>query len=441
MLPVHSTSRINVTTWVDGLWLVVCALYILAGAATVPYHGDEPTVIFMGRDVYYALNGKLDHLYAQSFDALDGDAALEQHLRLINGTLPKSIYGTIGYVTGRTLEELSAPWSWGAGWEWNLSNGALQPDDPLLLASRYVSSLFLAGSIIVLFTVIKSVGGRVPAYMATAYYVLSPAVLINGRRAMMEGPLLFFSLLTVWVALHVLHNRRWLGYVLLGLIGGLTVASKHPGMITVGLSYGALGIITLYQGWQQRNVPYIAQHLLRLFVAGLLTIAVFIAMNPSWWRDPMLAIELVVQERTQLLEEQTTALGGTNDLGERVNYFIRQVLIAQPMYAEVDFFQPYITEQVAQYEASPWNGIAIGGNAPGALVLAILASVGAICLAFKRTSKAAFLLFWALGSIAFVMLATPLEWQRYYLMAFPALSLLASIGLWTPVTWLMDRRT
>ncbi|MAU09006.1 MAG: hypothetical protein CL607_04230 [Anaerolineaceae bacterium] len=435
-----SQPRTALPTWVDGLWLALCALYILAGVALVPYHGDEPTQIFMGKDTYYVLNGQLDRLYAAPFEALDGDDALEQHLRLINGTLPKSIFGAIGMVMVRSADALSAPWSWGPDWEWNISNGAIAPGDPLLLAARYASALFLAGSVAVLFVIVKTIGGRAPAYLATAYYTLSPAVLINGRRAMMEGPLLFFSLLAVWAALHLLQHRRWLGYVLFGIIGGLTVASKHPGMVTIALLYGALGIITLYQAWQQKNGGYAIRHIWRLFVAGLLTIAVFVAMNPSWWRDPLLAIDLVVQERTHLLEEQTTSLGGTYDLGERTNYFIRQALIAQPMYAEVDFFKPYITEQVAAYEANPWGGIVIGGSPIGAIVLTILAGIGGVMLVYKRTSQATLLLLWALGSIVFVIVSTPLEWQRYYLIAFPALALLASTGLWTPIQAWMGRR-
>lgn len=440
MTSAERLSRIRVPAWVDGLWLALCALFILAGVALVPYHGDEATQIFMGRDVYYGLDGEWDRLAATPFDALDGEAAMEQHLRLINGTLPKAIYGAIGVMMGRSADELSAPWSWGAGWDWNLENGAIKPDDPLLLATRTASALFLAASVVVLFAIVRTVGGRIPAYLGTSYYVLSPALLINGRRAMMEGPLLFFSLLAVWLTLHILQNRRWLGYVLFGIIGGLTVASKHPGMVTVALLYGSLGIVTLYQAWQEKAMRFAVDHIMRLFIAGLLTIAVFVAMNPSWWQNPGLAIQLVVQERTRLLEEQSTALGGTNDLNERVNYFIRQTLIADPMYAEVDFFQPYITEQVAAYEASPWAGIAIGGSPIGAILLAMLAGIGELMLALKRTSQTALLVMWALGSIIFVIVATPLEWQRYYLMAFSPFALLASIGLWAPIQALIGRR-
>ena len=110
------------------------------------------------------------------------------------------------------------------------------------------------------------------------------------------------------------------------------------------------------------------------------------------------------------------------------------------MYAEVDFFKPYITEQVAAYEANPWGGIVIGGSPIGAIVLTILAGIGGVMLVYKRTSQATLLLLWALGSIVFVIVSTPLEWQRYYLIAFPALALLASTGLWTPIQAWMGRR-
>ena len=39
--------------WFDWLWLGLLAMYIVAGAAIVPFHGDESTLMVMGRDYHY----------------------------------------------------------------------------------------------------------------------------------------------------------------------------------------------------------------------------------------------------------------------------------------------------------------------------------------------------------------------------------------------------
>ena len=47
----------------DAVWLGLLALYVLAGAGQMPFHGDESTLIYMGRDYHYLLvEGDLSRL-------------------------------------------------------------------------------------------------------------------------------------------------------------------------------------------------------------------------------------------------------------------------------------------------------------------------------------------------------------------------------------------
>ena len=43
----------RIPPWADALWLALLAAYIVAGAAIVPFHGDESSLMFMGRDFHY----------------------------------------------------------------------------------------------------------------------------------------------------------------------------------------------------------------------------------------------------------------------------------------------------------------------------------------------------------------------------------------------------
>ena len=86
---------------------------------------------------------------------------------------------------------------------------------------------------IVIFALGQMLGGRPVAYLASLYYALNPALLIEGRRAMMEGSLTFFSLLTVLAGIWLLQKRRWWTAILLGIAAGLALASKHTAVFTV----------------------------------------------------------------------------------------------------------------------------------------------------------------------------------------------------------------
>ena len=96
--------------WIDALWLGLLSLYILAGAAIVPFHGDESTQIFMGRDFYYIF---VDSDYSRVFyDPSWSTSRVEQHLRLVNGTISKTIHGWLAAKNGIEPNEINSDWDW-----------------------------------------------------------------------------------------------------------------------------------------------------------------------------------------------------------------------------------------------------------------------------------------------------------------------------------------
>ncbi len=78
----------NLAKWTDALWIVVLAVYIIAGASLIPFHGDESTQIFMGRDYYYLfVEGDFAKVF---YDRNLSTRQDEQQLRIINGTISKT---------------------------------------------------------------------------------------------------------------------------------------------------------------------------------------------------------------------------------------------------------------------------------------------------------------------------------------------------------------
>ena len=434
--------------WLPGadiLWIFALMVYVLVGTATVPFHGDESTQIMMSRDYHTLfLQGDLSRVLYHD-PPLD---ATEQHLRLLNGTLPKYLFGLAWHLAGFTVDDLNDQWVWGAGWDWNVANGH-KPADALLLVARWPSALLTALSVVLMFALAMLWGGRWMAYPASFLLALNPVVLLNGRRAMMEGSLLFFSLLTMllaaWLGRRLVRTSRLLrrdvaGMLALGGAAGLTMASKHSGLVPVLAAYMALAVLgfgrSRVRGW-------------RLAVWGLCSVllagGIFLALNPAWWSDPVGRGLEVLQLRQALVADQAAAFPDAvyRDVPGRLGGLLTQLSTAPPAYYEVSDWAAYIADAIRAYQASPWTGIQYGVNALTTLVGAgvfLLALVGMVCLIWQMRALHPIALvigLWALLTVLMIAAAVPLAWQRYYMPLYPIEALLAGAGiawLWRAVT-------
>src|SRR5262249_46462400 len=136
--------------------------------------------------------------------------------------------------------------AWAMPLDWNREQGNV-PSDDLLALARWPSAIFTALGVIPMFLLGWQLRLRSLAYPAALLYALHPVILLNGRRAMMEGSLILASLLTIcWLVLIIVaeHSAHpdgiasfiarlpdWARYGILGLLAGLTVASKLTGAV------------------------------------------------------------------------------------------------------------------------------------------------------------------------------------------------------------------
>ncbi|MGJ3237694.1 MAG: ArnT family glycosyltransferase [Anaerolineae bacterium] len=420
-------NRFLQSRWLDGLWCLCLLALSIAGISNVPLHGDESTQIYMGRDFYYHAQGVNEQIVFRDWETLSPEEATEQQLRLLNGTLPKYLFGAVAYASGYTFEQINQQWVWGAGWAWNHANGHVPADD-LLWRTRLMSAVLLGVSAVGVFLLGRTIGGRGVAYHASAYYTLNPAVLLNGRRAMMEGAMLAFTVLAVLMAVIALRRGAWRDYLLLGIVSGLAVASKHTAVVTIATLFvtGAIWIV-----YQRRAIT---QQITRLIVAGVLSLLVFFGLNPAWWANPPGAVRTVLELRQDLLTGQVGFFGGYETLNDQVTGFLYQSFIVLPMYAETDtdgFYSEQAT-RITRYDRSLVSGVSLGGSAIGAGVLIALVMIG--CVYVWRSSRFDsvsrwVLSAWLLAMIILTLLLTPLEWQRYYLPIYPVIAIFGALGL------------
>lgn len=426
-------SLSNIPKWIDVVWLAALALYVLAGAAIVPFHGDESTQIFMGRDYYYLFQ---EGDIAKVLYASDGsDSPLEQHLRIVNGTISKTIHGWLAALNGFAAEEINEPWEWDYDYAGNRAAGRI-PDPDLLRQARLASSAQLALALAVFFVFLRQSVSRPVAYVASFIFTLHPTVLINGRRAMMEGSHLLGMMLVLLAAVWLLREGKWWRFALLGICSGFAIAAKHPNAIIVALVFLACGSRIFFELARAAEISReaIVRAVAGILGAAVVTTIVFLLFNPAWWRAPLPTASGALSERMELLERQIERNGGYESGIEQVVGFWQHVFAGEIQYYEDARWAEYAetNEQIADYEASGWAGARIGGSAAGGLASLALTAAGIWILARDRKihgSARWLILVWGGGSALIALVVTPLSWTRYYLPVLPFAHLAMAVTL------------
>ncbi len=420
--------------WFDWLWLGALAIYIVSGAAIAPFHGDESTLLVMSRDFHTIfVEGDLSKVY---FDPHWQHNPHEQQLRLLNGSVSKMIYGWLGAMNGYEPRDLNRDWSWTDDYDANAARGAI-PEAELLEPARLASSAQLALAAALLFQFAKLTINRPTAYLAAALFALHPNMLINGRRAMMEGSHILGLMLVLMAAAWLLQERRWRRYLLLGASAGFAIAAKHPNASVCALVFFACSIGPLWRllrgsgkDWRKP-----ALDLAGIAVAGAMTALVFLLLNPAWWNDPVAVAPVVIELRQELLQDQVSMFGGFTSLADRLHGLFQYGFAGGRQYFEAQNWATVDTigAQIAEYERSGLAGLlVIGSSARIGLICLLLASYGIIHLARNRSVAAEhrlLLVIWIVGSALVTLRLNPLPWARYYLPLLPAVIVLVSYAL------------
>lgn len=456
----------------DILWLAALMVYVVAGYKKVPFHGDEATLLFMSSDYYYLVQTRdIDPLLYTSTPVEPS----EQELRIINGTVGKMAMALAWDAAGLTIHDINEQWVW----EWSLEQNQVlghMPGDALLHAGRLSSALLAAASVVGVFLVARlAARRRIAAWGASLIYATTPAVLINGRRSMMEGSMLCFTVFTVLAAVLIAREQKrpsprpgvligW--YALLGVMGGLAIASKHNALMIVVVVFLAVLVLPLikarqltaenaeaaektlrarekhlaaegdkaspsamrWRGVAGRGPDGVRLHLLRVGGAALLVIIVFLALNPAWWSNPLKMPPRVLDARKTLLDSQVAWYGGYDRLDARIGEFLTQAFFATPQYYEVAVWQDYVGDQIEAYEQTLLTGR--GGGPVWGVLLVLAFGVGlAALLDGFRDGPAWIVLVWAVGAMLTLLIVTPMSWQRYYLPMQAPVAVVCGIGL------------
>jgi 4-amino-4-deoxy-L-arabinose transferase-like glycosyltransferase len=396
----------------DILFVGALMLYVLAGIAPTPIHGDEFMQMAMARDVFYLARGQMDQIHFSP--PVEPDT--EQQLRLINGPLNKDLIGALWIASDRTDAALPGIFAWAMPLDWNQAHGNVPAVGELNLA-RLPSAFLTALGVALIFALGRFIGGRKAAYPAALLFALDPTILLNGRRAMMEGGLLACTLLlvavTIWLMCrnhkHVLDPVAW---VLFGLCAGVTLSAKHTGILPIL----AVLLAALWNGWHIPRLGF-KRALIGVVAASLIAGLTFFAFNPAYWNDPIGAAQATLDARATLLTMQTRNDPGTyTTIMQRISATLTEPFLSSPQYYEAPTWQGIIDNTIQAYEESPvsgWRWPPVIG-----LLFTLLGWLGAALAAIRAIRDgdpvARVLILW-FGVSLVGALVIPIGWQRYYL--------------------------
>jgi len=491
----------------DGLLLALLSLYIFAGIKTVPFHGDESTLIALSLDwerIEYEdqVNDVVYHTYEPG--TWQG---IEQFTRVLTGSLNPLTIGMARDIVNFPAEQVNGYWQWGESeqdpyapymWFVNEEYGNL-PSESLLTLARIPSTMFTVGSVLLLFLLVfQLTGKRFAAWGSVLVYATTPAVLVNGRRAMQEGALLFFTMLVILMLLAVIKELeiqpiRWttLRFKLtgLGLVSGFAVASKHTAVLIVIAAYVVLAALLLLTSRIKINLSnQTFRYLMIVFASGFLSIFIFFLLMPVWWDIPRLLFlgglplvflsfslnwrkfiswlpalaglviaglavilspnlgqtlfgppAIILSEREQLAAGQASFLGGMETPEEKTSLLWQELFFADSEYFEAPRWAEYavVGEQINIYETRLLDGR--GGIAIWDWLLLALFILGLGSLfRFENNERVALILVWLIFPLSVIWATNFLPWQRYYLILQPQVAVLAGLGVGQLSKWAKD---
>jgi 4-amino-4-deoxy-L-arabinose transferase-like glycosyltransferase len=420
-------------------WLLF-TIFALSGVPTVPFHPDESTYLYMSHDFDLLL--RQGNPAAVSWLAPNTPEAVQRY-RLLDSPLTYYLPG-LGRLLGGYSEHLPNDWDWSGNWAANIALGAL-PGPGLLTAARWPAAVFTVLSVLPLYGIGFRLGGRLTGLGAALLYAFSGLVLLHGRRAMSEGPLLFFILLTLWLVL--VAPRRpalWGAAAALAVAAKLTALSLLP-VLALALCWprpGANG----WRAWLNR------QQVTRAGLCAATFVVLSAVLSPFLWSQPLAGLAAMIDARRQLLTNQTGALAAAGSiqvaatLPQRLFAMLYHVFFAPPAFSDISNYAPQTAAAEQRYLSLPlqtgWHSTSLSFNlAAGGLLLALALAGIFFAVRARLTQRfptqpafgqmeprvAGLLLLWSLFSVV-GLLVINIAWQRYYLPLIPVACLWAAYG-------------
>lgn len=299
------------------------------------------------------------------------------------------------------------------------------------LARRVIQSLAALSTVLVLFIgrrLTRGPASWVTGLLAGALFVASPLVLHTATYIRTDFFMLPFALAGLLLALHLRKalagehgaGSLRLAAVWLGVVCGLAVSSKLNGaLLCVAL---ALWLPLLWLGARRRtSLGFAAGPLVGCLVAGACACAVFYALDPRLWAEPIEGVRDILgrwglQKEVQQGRAEGMNLEVARSLGERFGLFLGRTTGRD----------------------DPWRSLT---GLPGGTLLSLagLALLGLGCA--RGRARACVALVFVVVFLVGTALWLPIDWERFFLPAAPCVALLQALAPGSLVELVLARRS
>ena len=406
--------------WAAGTAILLISVHFFAGLASVPFHPDESTHIYMSSDFERFFQNPTRLFWSAS----PKDAA-RQAYRELDAPLLRDLIGL-----GRWLNRspaLATDWNWSKTWDENRASGAL-PTPSLLLTARVSADWVFPIALFFIYLACRNAGFPSAGFIAVLLLGLNPVLLLHTRRAMAEG-ILFFGVALILLLLSVKRSRGFL----LGASVGIAICAKQSavGLLPAAALAGVLSIPRASISVRKVSLVFIELAVGLFGVYGLL--------NPFLWSNPIAALQDAAAKREVLRLQQisdftASRLNSVPAFGKQLALLVGEVYLVPPQFEEAGNYTAATLPQQKAYLEDPLNTLLSGPVWAGVFLFLTLVGMVYSTLRFSRSSPEtrgwlAILAVATAGEIIFLCIALPLPFQRYTIPLFPLIGIWAGLGV------------
>lgn len=318
---------------------------------------------------------------------------------------------------GYSREQLNNPWDFLKNDTVNREEGNM-PSPGLLFWSRIPMVVLSSFSIAIVAVLLHRTVGLTRALIWSFLSLSNTYLGVMLRRAMGDPPLLFFVVLVTLfsylclnisvISKKVLVPRQYLMAIVIGVLVGLAQASKLNGFASIIGGFLVVSAIAIrMDADRQKRLRYFLVSVLLLIFVSQLT---FLLINPTLWPLPLKITILMFKNRALEMNIQVAAnpQSAINGIIEHLNVVGLRV------------FQNYST---INFTGAFWVTIPL-------CLLGLVQSIYEISsyVLRKPANSGLVAIFLIGGATSLPSLATPLDWDRYFLLPVFFATILIAIG-------------
>ena len=391
---------------IDLVLIVTIFLVLCRGVDEVPFFPDEGQWI--------ATSGVFEAYFSGDYDSPIWDI---NYWTVTQPPLTRYLIGFGRFLGGYSSEQLNTPWDFLNDDSTSSKEGSM-PSPGLLFWSRIPMAVLASFSIAIVAVLLHKTVGLTSALIWSYLSLSNTYFAVMIRRAMGDSPLLFFIVMVTLLSYLYLNQsafskkviipRPYLMAIFIGVLVGLAQASKLNGVASIFGGFLVVSAIAVRMDTdRQKQLRYFLVSVLLLIFVSQLT---FLLIYPTLWQMPLKITILMFKNRGLEMNIQVAA-----NPQSAINGFIEHLKIVG-----LRVFQNYST---INFTGAFWINIPL-------CLLGLVRSIYEICsyVLRKPANSGLIAIFFIGGATALPSLATPLDWDRYYLLPVFFSTILIAVG-------------